>query len=113
LGSRKRNSSSRSQSVPTGPLGIAALSGIGQDFSSLQSAQAQRPGYSYGAPTQAAVNQAAAAAQSAVTAALATANAAITQVNAYQVDAYNDAVAAAKAGSCAGPATQFVQPSLT
>lgn len=88
------------------------IAGIQQDFSTLQSAQAQQPSYNDGAPTQNDVNVTVAAAQAAIRAALSTANAAIAQVNAYEVDAYNDAVAAAQAGNCAGPAMQFVQPTI-
>ena len=89
------------------------ISGIQQDFASLQNAQAQQPSYRDNAPSQDGVNQAVAAANAAIAAALNTANDDIAQVNAYETQAYNDAVAAAQAGNCAGPATQYTQPNIT
>ena len=54
-----------------------------------------------------------AAANAAIKSALNTANGDIGQANSYETQAYNDAVAAAQAGSCAPPATQFTQPSIS
>jgi hypothetical protein len=84
-----------------------------QDLSALQSAQAQQPSYKDGAPLQSTVNQAVAVAQAAITSAFATANADMGQANSYETQAYNDAVAAAKAGSCSPPATEYTQPTIS
>jgi hypothetical protein len=89
------------------------ISGTQQDFASLQSAQTQQPSYRDGAPSQSAVDQAVAGANAAIASSLKTANGDVAQVNAYETQAYNDAVAAAQAGNCAGPATQFTQPDIT
>jgi hypothetical protein len=89
------------------------ITGLQQDFVTLQRAQSQQPSYNDGAPSQAAVNQAVAAADAAIKSALNTANGDIGQANSYETQAYNDAVAAAQAGSCARPATQEMQPAIS
>jgi hypothetical protein len=61
-----------------------------------------------GLPDQSAVNLAVMAANAAISSALSAANAAIDQMNDYEIQAYNDAVAAAQAGNCSGPDVQFV-----
>ena len=91
----------------------SGISGLQQDFSQLQSAQALQPSYIDGAPSQSEVSQAIATAQSEVAAAIASANAAINQVNSYETQAYNDAVAAAQSGNCAGPASPYIQPTIS
>jgi len=89
------------------------ISGTQQDFASLQAAQSQQPSYGDGAPSRSAVNQAVAAVQTAITSALNTANSDIAQANSYETQAYNDAVAAAQAGKCSPPATQYTQPTIS
>ena len=86
---------------------------LNSDFSGLQSAQAQQPSYSDGAPTSKAVASAVASAQAAIAAALNEANGAIGQANSYEQQATADATAAAQAGNCSGPATQYTQPTIT
>jgi hypothetical protein len=79
---------------------------------SLQAAQAALPTYTDGAPTLSAVNQAIASAQKAVTTVLGTANADIAQANSYETQGYQDAQAAANAGSCSGPSQPETQPTI-
>lgn len=89
------------------------ISGIQPDFAYLWGAQSRQPSYRDGAPSQSAVNQAMAAAQAAIASALNTANSDIVEVNRYETQAYNDAVAAAQAGKCSPPATQYTQPTIS
>jgi hypothetical protein len=88
------------------------ISGLQGDFSTLQSDQAVLPSYRDGAPGQGAVNQAQESAQGAINAALGQANGEIGQANSYEQQATADAAAAAQAGNCAGPASQYTQPTI-
>ena len=58
------------------------------------------------------MNQAIASAQKAVTTVLGTANADIAQANSYETQGYQDAQAAANAGSCSGPSQPETQPTI-
>lgn len=89
------------------------ISGIQQHSAYLWGAQSRQPSYRDGAPLQSTVNQAVTAAQAAIAIALNTANGDVAQVNRYETQAYNDAVAAARAGKCSPPATQYAQPTIS
>ena len=88
------------------------IAAIQQNLATLKSAQSLLPTYNDGAPSQSSVDEAVTTTQAAIQSALTTANGDIAQANSYEVLAYQDAVAAAKAGNCAPPATQFTQPTI-
>ena len=79
------------------------IGGLQSDFAALQSAQATLPSYNANAPTQADVNSAIASAEKSVSAAINQTNNAIDRANAYQSDAYQEAIAANNAGGCQSP----------
>jgi hypothetical protein len=89
------------------------VSTIQQDFASLQNAESKQPSFSDGAPSEGTVGQSVAMAQSSIATVLQKSNVAIAQVNSYETQAYDDAVAAANAGNCSGPAAPYLQPTIS